>query len=514
MAVPRPHINTYSNAKLVILLSHVFQHLVQENNLIRSKVPDLHRPLIGLHFEKVDKSFSPGLTVIHWISINLDSFISAVTASLKQLQLLITRITDISENRIFLPCKEIEQLALIQLPDFSTSASMFHNTTSELCKAASLRIETKSESVERAVSELIDVLTGPEVILETFEDEKEPGALSVKRRMDQRSKLMTEAEDMRSCYEQVVIDAQFRLLRTSLENIRKRLSVKLLTYDESCKDRPDHPLFESHLILAVPNITMKPSLDEIQQLLNSTVSAITSTTKSVYRWGQTRNIVPHPPPGDLLHSRSGLRSRLHLHSETSQEGASNMKTFYQAVSGHKEIQKLVSALSSAVNSTKRVILAATDKFNNYSHLWEVDRDPKMKEFMEKYNPGVNEFRMEMSDYAKLGSVIDGEPDVMDAGTISLNTEKLKLALTTEMRAWVIIYGRTMNHKYQTVMEEVFRSIDDWTKRLSHPLTDLDDVRSIMATLKEIRENEIEIDMSLDPIEVGCLNRWRSFFHTQ
>lgn len=462
-----------------------------------------------LHYEKVDKSFSPGLTVIHWVSINLDAFVNTVTASLKDLQLLITRMTDITENRIFLPCKEIERLILLHLPESSTSASEFCNTTSELCNTASLCMETKSESVERAVNELIDLLIGPEVMLETFEDEYEPGALAMKRRMDQRAKLSQEAENLRECYEQVVIESQYKLLRTTLESIRKRLSVKLLAYDEAYKDKPDQPLFESDLILAVPTIIMKPSLDEIQQLLNSTVTAILSTTKSVYRWGQTRNVVPHPPPPPedhqqhhILYSRSVMRSRIHFHSVSSSEGPPVMRTFYQSVSGHKELQKLVYALSSAINSTKRVILASTDKFNQYAHLWEVDREERMKEFMEKYHPGVNEFRIEMNDYAKLSDVIDGEPDVMVAGAISLNVEKLKLALSTEMRAWVVKYGRTMNHKYQTVMEEVFRSIDDWTKRLTHPLMDLEDVRSVMATLKEVRENEIQVDMSLEPIEVS------------
>lgn len=459
---------------------------------------------MDLHYEKVDKAFSPGLTVIHWISINLNSFITAVTASLKELDLLVTRIIDICDHRIFQPCREIEKLQLIQLPELSMRISEFHNTTCELCDAASSLIETKSESAERAVHELIDLLTGPEVFLETFEDEDEPGALSVKRRMEQRAKLMQETDNLGACYEQVVVDSQLKLLRTTLERLRKRLLVKVLTYDEANRSKPDDPLFEADLILAVPNVLMKPSADEIQQQVNSTVTVIISTTKSVYRWGQARHTVPHPPMQEshgMLHNRSALRSRLHVASETSSD-VSSLKTFHQLIVGNKEVQKLTYTLGAAINSTKRVVLATTEKFNVYTHLWDVDRKKEMVEFMEKHNPGVSEFRMEMNEYAKLGEVIDAEPDIVVAGTISLNTEKLKLALTTEMRAWIVSYGRTMNHKYQTVMEEVFKSIDDWTKMLSHPLSDLDDVRSVMATLKDIRENEIKIDMSLDPIEVS------------
>ena len=38
------------------------------------------------------------------------------------------------------------------------------------------------------------------------------------------------------------------------------------------------------------------------------------------------------------------------------------------------------------------------------------------------------------------------------------------------------------------------------KRLSRPIKDLDDIRFAMTALKEIREMEIEIDMSISPIE--------------
>lgn len=54
------------------------------------------------------------------------------------------------------------------------------------------------------------------------------------------------------------------------------------------------------------------------------------------------------------------------------------------------------------------------------------------------------------------------------------------------------------------MEEVFSSIDEWSKQLSHTIKDLDDIRAVMATLKDIRENEIRVDMALGPIEVSSL----------
>lgn len=45
-------------------------------------------------------------------------------------------------------------------------------------------------------------------------------------------------------------------------------------------------------------------------------------------------------------------------------------------------------------------------------------------------------------------------------------------------------------------------IDGIHKKLQRPIKDLDDVRMAMASLKEIRENEIMIDSSLGPVEVS------------
>ena len=71
----------------------------------------------------------------------------------------------------------------------------------------------------------------------------------------------------------------------------------------------------------------------------------------------------------------------------------------------------------------------------------------------------------------------------------------------ETKNWKLAYGRSCNRRYASNMEEVFAFVDDLTKRLSRPIKDLDDVRSAMAGLKEIRENQIRIDMEIGPIEV-------------
>ena len=80
-------------------------------------------------------------------------------------------------------------------------------------------------------------------------------------------------------------------------------------------------------------------------------------------------------------------------------------------------------------------------------------------------------------------------------------DKLKLSLLGETKQWRVQFGKACNQKYYTAMQSIFTFCEDVMKRLMRPIKDLDDIRMAMATLKEIRENEIRIDMTIGPIEV-------------
>lgn len=88
----------------------------------------------------------------------------------------------------------------------------------------------------------------------------------------------------------------------------------------------------------------------------------------------------------------------------------------------------------------------------------------------------------------------------------LVTETLQLALKVETKAWCQAYGKVCNAKYKAEMDETFDFIEEMNKKLSHTISDLDDIRHVMSALKVIRENEIKVDMGLGPIEVMDLQR--------
>lgn len=77
---------------------------------------------------------------------------------------------------------------------------------------------------------------------------------------------------------------------------------------------------------------------------------------------------------------------------------------------------------------------------------------------------------------------------------------MKFALNQEVKDWIHRYGQACNAKYRKEMNEVSTFIEDIVKRLSRPVNDLEDIRLIMIAIKDLRDNEIRIDMSIGPIE--------------
>lgn len=79
---------------------------------------------------------------------------------------------------------------------------------------------------------------------------------------------------------------------------------------------------------------------------------------------------------------------------------------------------------------------------------------------------------------------------------------MKIALMEECRAWMIGFSQICNEKYRTNLENILIFIEETSRKLNCPFNDLDDIRIIVSSLKEIREKQIEIDLQIGPIEVG------------
>lgn len=62
-------------------------------------------------------------------------------------------------------------------------------------------------------------------------------------------------------------------------------------------------------------------------------------------------------------------------------------------------------------------------------------------------------------------------------------------------------GQAMKKKYKREMDYVYAVINEMERKLDRTIRDLDDVRMIMDTLSKIREQEVDMELRIEPIEV-------------
>uniref|UniRef100_A0A8C3H648 Dynein axonemal heavy chain 5 n=1 Tax=Chrysemys picta bellii TaxID=8478 RepID=A0A8C3H648_CHRPI len=254
--------------------------------------------------------------------------------------------------------------------------------------------------------------------------------------------------------------------RISLDALRRRLHVLNSKYQMTkfIKDQRV-PLFKAEIQLAIPNVVLRPSLDDIQ---------VTSTKINAHH-------------------------NLQLGDESKLTKMVALRPLDKQISEHKDVNKAMIQLTTIILSLKTEALDILKSFAKFSSIWNQDPEEKVKEFLET-NPVMSEFRTQINYFSQLEIQIRELPSHCILESVDFATESLKMALIQECHLRQRSFGLALNKKAAMDMDAIYTFIDNLSKRLNRPINDLDDVRGAMEALKEIREAEIKIDMTIGPIE--------------
>ncbi|KAI5105653.1 dynein heavy chain 5, axonemal isoform X1, partial [Silurus meridionalis] len=543
------------------------QMVLSENSRVRLKIQPTFKQLLTPHLAKVDEAIQPGLTSLNWASLNIDKYLDRITAALEELELLLDRANDLVQFRIEDVLQEMSEAMLCALPeDEPVTCEEFLQTTRELCIKGAQLLHMKSSLVEEATNELINMLM--DIEQKDDEDEKRStdgnraeskegpadsnageesksdmrafsrntDALSTgpssplmrkKRKRHMMEVMEVEAHELLSHFSHRNMDALLRLTRNTLEALRKRIHASSLMHflaeaDSASgqKNSGQQPIFRAGACLSIPNIVMIPALEEIQQALNKAVECVVGVSKGVCQWSKERiskkkmserrmaTLQQDSRESDSEDGEMTHPTLTDISACNNQAVPFQMKNYFKSVSENKEIIKLVTVLSTSVNSNKKEVQKAFERFGRYHHIWRKDRESTIQTFVQG-NPLLAEFESQILYYRDLEVEINAEPEFLTVGALALYTADLKLALTAETKCWIVDFGRHCNRKYRTDMEQILVFVDEAGKKLNRQIKDLDDIRIAMAALKEIREHQISIDFQVGPIEesYAMLNKY-------
>ena len=299
-------------------------------------------------------------------------------------------------------------------------------------------------------------------------DEKEdmkPGEIAKQRNTQKLNDLYFEARDLITHFNKQNATSLNKCIRNTLETIKRRVtSPSTIQYGDTTDEKMDHrPALKVKLVLAYPQVAMKPALEEVQGSLNTVVKNVLAVLKKVLQWGQ-RGTIPGldaefgkgaflSAPSKVLQAQSGvLNAASGVLSATSgvlasQSGIlasrsgvlanqssvlsnpsgilshstkSEPMNFFKQVAEHKEVAKLVSIVGSTISSAKGLVVQMLDQYKKYEHLWTVNRDEHMTSFLEE-SPILSEFEAKMKEYTSLDDVLAEEEESVNCGALSLTT---------------------------------------------------------------------------------------------
>lgn len=291
-----------------------------------------------------------------------------------------------------------------------------------------------------------------------------PTAAAAKRKRDIKEYLEEHAYELLNFFNSRNLEAIIRVTRNTLDAMKRRVTATIgVSYVESSvgvkeEITPTAAAFRSDVVLAIPNVTMQPALDEIQQAINKAAAMVVYVSKGISQWDEMcRALNKGKEPTKEQHLRvkendvetQSQRSRGPSFSSAHDDGASDQggpsrgktsirehsvmilppptttaqkKTYFKNVAENKEVAKLLSLMQTIINSQKKSVTTALEKFSRYEHVWKDDKEDKMKEFLDQ-NPNLGEFEAQILCLKDTEEIVQQEPETYNVGAIALFTGK-------------------------------------------------------------------------------------------
>ena len=455
------------------------------------------RRLFSPFLNKIRQSLDPGFSVVNWHTLEWKDFTKTCIEEISFFQNLIDRANDIYNNRINTILDSMDNVELYSLPKKEAwTFEVFLNTVKEKCKQGTQSLEQKSKMVEEAVEDII------QLALLTLYDRKEGrgeegGQKNLEKQSSRSSDLLTVhdrdqhsamekvSNDIRKNYSKKILEKLEIITRNALKHLTKFFSSSVV---ETCskqhfdfeEDEGVSYCFVLTTLLAIPEIEVRPNIEQIQAILVSAGNLIMSVSKGVGQWQRLLPKKKISMKGADLSAVSEDKT-VKLYNPVKKTKAvieEKPFNFFAAVAENKEVSKALAQLSSCLSGLKVELTHFNARWKKYRELWEIDREDFLHEFV-KQKPSIYDFENELKKYNLKEAEVTGEPAEYRYGQMMINNVSFKGTLQNEIKQWVNGIGTAMHTKYKNELDMLYAQINDLDKKLDRSINDLDDIRSVL-----------------------------------
>ncbi|KAL7304210.1 hypothetical protein TKK_0003404 [Trichogramma kaykai] len=529
-------------------------HLVLEDFVGTARRVKLEvRPLLLPHLVRVASLLRPALATLTWTKPEWKEFTDDTREQIKQFDILITRVHDVYTNRILQVLASMQKITLHALPeDEPWSIEEFVEKNEETCRVAAVDLHRKSLMVEEAVEEVLALVKSAAEKFKTSDDSEQffffdssdtQESIEATQQQDwsivwacfdnpyqllstpsgtlskgMQDMVRNAVSEMRRYYSRKVVDVLIKVTKSSLDSMRRRFS------RETTEGEVARPVFLLNATLMIPSVLVKPNLDEVQEALVASGKHVTGVAKGVAQWDSDKDgksdkvtwrSTPWAPKRNLLDvvTRAQMEAqrrnqdanedpksrRRRLYKIVSEEKPTfpvQKRNFHAMIMDNKEIIKMFSILGTCVQEFRQDLSEFLERWKLYDFLWQNERSVR-----ELLQISLTEFESTLRKHGELEAKLATEPDMIVFGSsIAVSTEKLKYGLFTEIKSSTHKIGQAIKKKYRREMEYVYAVMSEMERKLDRQIRDLDDVKVIMETLRKIREQEVDMELKIEPIE--------------
>ena len=444
-----------ASAKIVLLLHDKLKlnytqltHVLSEYHRIVSYVPAVCKSLLESHISDLQLHMKPGMSVMCWTSMNIDAFIQNLYNVFNRFEILITQINDIITNRINNNLEFIQTICLFTLPKNKTYTNRdFVVHQQQHMDSMAQLLMSKNDAIEYAVNDIFDAVNNYQLHADTI-----------------KSSSTTDQSIVRLHYSHMYYTSILTAYKYSIQQLNQRISGSVVDAV---------PLFETDLSLQLPNVTLNPTVAELQQLIEQVTCDMLTVSKKLLDWG--------------IDSLTGNKR--------------TRKSLYDRLTNNKQLCIHILLLHGTIDIIKTNSVQHIHKYTEYSWLWLQEPETSYTEFIKSklHKPLLDDFIVELHKFVSIEQQINCIESSEVISCLLLRTDSLKQSLKHEVERWKLQYSEKLHTEAKHDMDYVVEHMNELKSRLEREVKDFASLKFVMDGQYDVRETQSWVDHKFELI---------------
>ena len=238
--------------------------------------------------------------------------------------------------------------------------------------------------------------------------------------------------------------------------------------------RSTQPIFQVDARLAPPEITLNPSHNELQQLLQRYLHQIVDCTKNFPRW--MHNTCEITPPIQV-------------------EGQDDpvIFSFHDDISISPDVVEVLAQAEALMTNMMNKVQSYLQKWKRYRNLWKLDRELAVQKFAVK-DPSCIAYDEKLQFYQNLAQEVKAQNTTQDIMFVQLNLVPLQTAVMDMSSSWLQRLGQALKEASFAAAGALKGEIEKLQQELKREPDTLESLKLILRTITDIRDNNLNMEL--------------------